>query len=117
MQKGVELIVAEERSTSGALGRSTSARARTYERLKTYIEKMPLFATDELRGAVSEIYNYPLREAARDTLNRQLRSQISDERLVELVLALRSEDRLCVVSDEGGKRQEPLILCSMGLKA
>jgi SNF2 family DNA or RNA helicase len=117
VRKGVELIVAEEHSTSGALGRSTSARARTYERLKTYIEKNPLFASDELRAAVNEIYNYPLREAARDTLNRQLRAQISDERLVELVLALRSEDRLCVITDdEGGRRQEPVILCSMGLR-
>ncbi len=117
VQKGVELIVAEEHSTSGALGRSTSARARTYERLKAYIEKNPLFASDELRAAVNEIYNYPLRETARDTLNRQLRAQISDERLVELVLALRSEDRLCVITDdEGGRRQEPVILCSMGLR-
>lgn len=117
VQKGVELIAAEEHSTSGALGRPNSARARTYERLKTYIEKHPLFASDELRAAVSEIYNYPLREAARDTLNRQLRSQISDERLVELVLALRSEDRLCVITDdEDSRRQEPVILCSMGLR-
>jgi superfamily II DNA or RNA helicase len=116
VEKGVALIVAEEHSTGGALGRPTSARAKTYERLKHYIETTPLFATDELRSAVNEIYNYPLRESARDTLNRQLRAQISDERLVELVLALRSEDRLCIVSDDSGKRQEPVILCSMGLK-
>lgn len=116
VQKGTALIIAEERSTSGALGRPNSARARVYERLKSYIEKMPLFASEELRAAVNEIYHYPLREAARDTLNRQLRSQINDERLVELVLALRSEDRLCVISDEGSKRQEPVILCSLGLR-
>ncbi|HEU5383904.1 MAG TPA: helicase-related protein [Ktedonobacteraceae bacterium] len=117
VKSGVEQIITEERSTSGALGRPMSARARTYERLKAYVDRFPLFTTEELRSAISGIYNYPLREAARDTLNRQLRTQISDERLVELVLALRSEDRLCLVSDEGGKRQEPLILCSMGLKA
>ena len=115
VQKGVEQIITEEHSTSGALGRPRSARATTYQRLKEYSEKLPLFATEELNSAVNDIYHYPLREAARDTLNRQLRAHISDERLVELVLALRSEDRLCVVNDEGSKRQEPVILCSMGL--
>jgi superfamily II DNA or RNA helicase len=117
VEQGVGLIIAEERSTSGALGRPTSARARVYQRLKDYVSQYPLFGTDELLSAINDIYNYPLYETARDTLNRQLRSQISDERLVELVLALRGEDRLCVVSDEGGKRQEPIILCSMGLRA
>ena len=117
VKQGVELIITDERSTSGALGRPTSARARTYQRLKDYITNYPLFGTDELLNAVNDIYNYPLYETARDTLNRQLRSQIDDERLVNLVLALRSEDRLCIISNESGKHQEPLILCSMGLRA
>lgn len=117
VEQGVGLISAEERSTSGALGRPNSARARTYQRLKDYLAKYPIFGTDELLSAVTDIYSYPLYETARDTLNRQLRTHIDDERLVELVLALRSEDRLCIISDEGGKRQEPLILCSMGLRA
>ena len=34
----------------------------------------------------------------RDTLNRQLRSGISDRELAELVIALRDEDRLCVIA-------------------
>lgn len=117
VKQGVGLIIAEERSTSGALGRPNSARARTYQRLKDYITTYPIFGTDELLSAVNDIYSYPLYETARDTLNRQLRAHIDDERLVELVLALRSEDRLCIINTEGGKRQEPLILCSMGLRA
>ena len=118
VQKGVELIVSEERSMGGQLGRPSGARFRTYERLKQYVTKMQgtLLVTDDLRKAVDEIYRYPLRQSAVDTLNRQLKSGISDERLVDLVLALRDEDRLCVINDEA-QAQEPVILCSMGLVA
>jgi len=118
VEKGVELIVSEEKSIGGQLGRPSSARFRTYERLKRYTEKMKdtLFVTDELRKAIDEIYRYPLRQSAIDTLNRQLKSGISDERLVELVLALRDEDRLCIISEEA-QTQEPIILCSLGLSA
>ncbi len=118
VQKGVELIVSEEKSTGGQLGRPSGARFRTYERLKQYIESMKgtLLVTDELRKAIEEIYRYPLRQGATDTLNRQLKTGISDERLVDLVLALRDEDRLCII-DEEAKTQEPIILCSLGLSA
>jgi superfamily II DNA or RNA helicase len=118
VQKGVELIVSEEKSMGGQLGRPSGARFRTYERLKRYIAEMQgtLLVTDELRKAVDEIYRYPLRQSAVDTLNRQLKSGISDERLIDLVLALRDEDRLCIISDEV-REQEPVILCSMGLVA
>ncbi len=118
VEKGVELIVSEEKSIGGQLGRPSSARFRIYERLKRYVESMKgtLFVTDELRKAIDEIYRYPLRQSAVDTLNRQLKTGISDERLVELVLALRDEDRLCIISEEA-QTQEPIILCSLGLRA
>src|SRR5712692_8537826 len=116
VQKGVELIVSEEKSMGGQLGRPAGARFRTYERLKRYVESMKgtLFDTEELRKAIDEIYRYPLRQSAIDTLNRQLKTGISDERLVSLVLALRDEDRLCIISEET-QTQEPVILCSLGL--
>jgi len=118
VQKGVERIVSEEKSMGGQLGRPSGARFRTYERLKRYIESMKgtLFETEELRKAVDEIYRYPLRQSATDTLNRQLKTGISDERLVSLVLALRDEDRLCIINEET-PTQEPVILCSLGLSA
>lgn len=118
VQKGVELIVSEEKLMGGQLGRPSGARFRTYERLKRYATEMQgtLLVTDELRKAVDEIYRYPLRQSAVDSLNRQLKSGISDERLGDLVLALRDEDRLCIISDEA-QEQEPGILCSMGLVA
>ena len=76
--------------------------------------KGTLFVTEELLKAVDEIYRYPLRQSAIDTLNRQLRSGISNQQLAELVVALRMDDRLCIVSEEVEKR-EPQIICSLGL--
>jgi hypothetical protein len=73
-----------------------------------------LFVTEDLLRAVDEIYRYPLRQSATDSLNRQLRSGIDDQQLAELVVALRTDDRLCIVSDEAEKR-EPQIICSLGL--
>ena len=78
--------------------------------------KGTLFETEELRKAVDEIYRYPLRQSATDTLNCQLKTGISDERLVSLVLTLRDEDRLCIINEETAT-QEPIILCSLGLSA
>jgi hypothetical protein len=89
-----------------------------YERLKHYAEQIrgTLFDIQELHRAIEEIYRYPLRTTAVDVLNRQLRSGISDADLVQLVLALRDEDRLCLIQEETTSR-EPQIICSMGLFA
>lgn len=116
VSKAVSHIAAEEKKVGGQLGRPTGARFRTYERLKDYAAKVKgeLFDTPELSRAVEEIYRFPLRQAATDTLNRQLKLGISDEKLADLVLALREEDRLCIVQDEQ-QQDEPQIICSLGL--
>ncbi|MBC8457160.1 MAG: SWF/SNF helicase family protein, partial [Deltaproteobacteria bacterium] len=117
VKKGVELIVEEEKSVGGQLGRPSGARFRTYERLKDYAQKVEgtLFESKELLRAIDDIYRHPLRQAAIDTLNRQLRSGISDETLAQLVIALRDEDRLCMIHEEDGEVREPKIICSLGL--
>ena len=116
VQKGAKLIVEEDRSVGGQLGRPSGARFRTYARLQEYLRNIEgeIFDTPELRKAFEQIYRYPLRQTATDTLNRQLRAGISDEALAELVIALYEEDRLCVVHDEDEFR-EPRIICSLGL--
>jgi len=114
--KGVEHIAAEEKQVGGQLGRPSGARFRTYERLKRHADKVKgsLFDPPELGKAIEEIYRFPLRQSATDTLNRQMKAGISDEKLAELVLALREEDRFCLVQDEE-QSGEPQIICSLGL--
>ena len=105
-----------EKRVGGQLGRPSGARFRTYERLKSYADSVQgtLFESDALHKAIDEIYRHPLRQAAVDTLNRQLRSGVSDEILAELVIALRDESRLCIVQEDD-EELEPRIICSMGL--
>ncbi len=113
----VQHAAEDEKRVGGQLGRPSGARFRVYERLKNFIERErgTLFVTAELERAHQAIYRSPLREAARDTLNRQLRSGVSDEGLAELVTNLHREERLCQVENEAAP-QEPQIICSLGLR-
>ena len=113
------LIVSEERSGGGQLGRPSSARYRTYHRLEQHVQDMEdtLFNTrHELEQVIETIYRFPLRQTATDTLNRQLRSSISNADLAALVIDLWQTDRLCII-DEERQTQEPQIVCSLGLSA
>lgn len=116
VQRGVEHLIAEERAIGGQLGRPSGARFRTYERLKKYAWELKdtLFDTPELHRAIDDIHRYPLLSSAADALNRQLKSGIDDTGLADLVMTLRHDDRLCRVTPEQ-ERQEPQIICSLGL--
>jgi hypothetical protein len=116
VRQGVERIASEEKLVGGQLGRPSGARFRTYERLKRYADEVrgTLFDLPELRRAIEDIYNYPLRQAAIDSLNRQLRSGISDADLAQRVIELRDEGRLSIIHEEE-ELQEPYIICSLGL--
>lgn len=116
VKSGVEHIAREEQRIGGQLGRPSGARFRCYERLKGYANavKGTLFESPELLKAIDEIYRYPLRSTATDKINRQLRSGITDIQLSDLVLALREENRLCII-EESEHVSEPRIICSMGL--
>lgn len=117
VEAGVRFIAAEEKHVGGQLGRPSGARFRTYERLKNYAERVrgTLFASESLLKAIEDIYKHPLRQAAVDLLNRQLRTGIGDEELAKLVVALRDDDRLSVIEVDA-VAGEPRIICSLGLK-
>ena len=117
VEEAARLIVSEERTVGGQLGRPSGARFRTYERLTQHAKDMEgtLFNTRELKQVIEAIYRYPLRQTAIDTLNRQLRSSISNEDLATLVIDLWETDRLCIVEEERQTR-DPQIVCSLGLR-
>ena len=118
VEEAARLIATEERSVGGQLGRPSGARFRTYERLKDYASEVEgtFLNTPQLKQVIEAIYRYPLRQTATDTLNRQLRSGISNEDLAELVIDLWEMDRLCIIEEERQTR-EPQIVCSLGLTA
>ena len=111
---GTKIVAEDEVSTGGKLGRKTGAKYRAYDRLTRYVKENPLLQTIDLAKAIDDLYNYPLYQSAADTLNRQLKSGVDDVGLAELVVALRSDDRLCIIQEEGQQR-EPQIICSLGL--
>ncbi|MFQ3659287.1 MAG: helicase-related protein [Anaerolineae bacterium] len=116
--KAVELMQRDDYNVGGQLGGRTSARRRAYERLKDYIDMLkreaPRFVMQDLERAVDDLYRYPLRSTARDSINRQIKAGVSNEDLAKLVIALRAEDRLSLVQEDG-VQNEPRILCSLGL--
>jgi superfamily II DNA or RNA helicase len=107
----------------GQLGRTSGARYRAYDRLKAVIEGKPtLFhASYVARGihqALEDIYKFPLRPTATDSLNRQLKARVSDHDLVELVLNLHEGGRLCVIREQNDDdlNRPPQIICSLNLR-
>ena len=117
VNEAAKLIVSEDRRIGGQLGQPSSARFRTYERLKDYASEVKgtLFDTPELKQVIDNIYRYPLCPVAKDTLNRQLRSGISNQNLADLVIGLWNDSRLCIVEKEEREMREPKIVCSLGL--
>jgi len=117
VEAAVATMAEEVKNVGGQLGSRTSARFKVYQRLSRYADELKgtLFESENLKKAIDEIYRHPLLPAAAETLNRQIRSGVSDQALTDLVIALREEDRLSLIQ-EGDGRQEPQIICSMGLR-
>lgn len=118
VKTGLNHIKETEAKIGGQLGKKTGARYRAYSRLEAYANQNEgtLWVTEELKKAIQDIYDYPLKEFARETINRQLKSGISDEDFANLVVSLREDLKLSIISEDENKYKEPQIICSMGLK-
>lgn len=113
---GLQLAVSQDKAVGGGLGRPSSPRRRTYERLKACAteQMQTLFRDEALERALDDMYQRPLLETAADLLNRLMRSGVNDAELTEAVKSLREEGRLTYAEDDAALR-EPRVVCSMGL--
>jgi len=118
VKKGIDIIREDEKNSGGSLGKKTGVKYRVYMRLDAFCKENEnsLFVTDALKKAIDDIYKFPMKEFARETLNRQLKSGIDDYDLASLVVSLREEDKLCVSDLDEVPRKEPQIICSLGIK-
>lgn len=118
VETGLNHIKTAEDKIGGQLGKKSGARYRVYTRLKQYSQSYDntLFVTDALKRAIDDIYNYNLREFARETINRMLKTGVNDEDLAATVVSLREDNKLSIVHEDEQTTQEPQIICSLGLK-
>ena len=69
----------------------------------------------ELQRAIDELYQYPLRNAAKRRLSSLLNNKLtSDHKLVDILLELYRDGRLCL-NDNESEQQEPQLICSLGI--
>jgi len=117
VKKAVEVIREDEKNSGGSLGKKSSVKYRVYMRLDRYCKEFDgtLFVNEQLKKAIDDIYKYPLKEFARETLNRQMKAGISDDQLASLVVSLREEDKLAIINEDEQPFKEPQIICSMGI--
>ncbi len=109
-------------SLGGQLGSANNTRRRVYERLQEIIEdKNTLFSDNktsdnETKKICQLVYDYPLKEKARNTLKRQMRLGITDDDMLKIITALYYSEELCAVpKSENNEKMQPQIICSMGL--
>ena len=106
-------------ATLGVLGSRFSTKFRLYTLLDGYLRDVndSLFATDELKRAVDNIYNLPMLENAKFILGQMMKRGRTVEEIVETVLDLRKRGELCILADDAPQAaREPRIICSMGLR-
>jgi hypothetical protein len=117
VKQAIDFIKEEEKNTGGTLGKKNGVKYRTYMRLDRYCKDFEntLFVNDELKKAIDDIYKFPLKEFARETLNRQMKTGIDDNQLAALVVSLREEDKLAIINEDEQPFKEPQIICSLGL--
>ncbi|WP_461257378.1 hypothetical protein, partial [Treponema sp. R80B11-R83G3] len=115
--KAVMFIHDTQTKLGGQLGKTSGARYRAYMRIDAWLgrNKDTLFDTDEIKRTHEDLYNYPLLDYAKEVINRELKSGIDDEQLINLVTGLREQGSLSIKDDKERIVKEPRIICSMGL--
>ncbi|MCR5040411.1 MAG: helicase [Bacteroidales bacterium] len=120
VDKAVKNIRTENTNVGGILGSRFSTKRRIYELLNHYYDQPDdIFNQDKkgfLKFAIDQIYNYPLLENSKFILGRMLRNSSQDD-IVDTVVEMYKNGNLCRVDEDKTKHKDPVIICSMGLKA
>ena len=113
----VKLIKDSPFKASGILGSRFSTKYQLYTQLYNYWKENEgtLFIPENLKSAIDDIYNYTLKEKARDTLSMLIRHGEPIERIIELVIEYKDNDDLVIKKEEDLSSKGPSIICSMGL--
>lgn len=120
--KAVGSIKNENTGVGGILGSRFSTKRKIYELLNHYYEQpLSLFYTQDkkalLKFAIDQIYNYPLLENSKFILGRMMRTGSTHDDIVDTVIEMYGNGNLCRVDEDKTKHKDPVIICSMGLKA
>ena len=83
--------------------------------MDNFMRLNPLMVTPELKEAIDQIYNYPMREQIKYTLGQMLRRSDNAEYFAEYLSEMYKANQLCIV-DEDNECKEARVICSMGLK-
>lgn len=118
VKQSLSLMQQQEVRTRGILGSRFSTKYRLYNLLDEYCKHNSdsIFVTNELKMAVDNIYNFPLKENAKYIIGQQLKSGTHTADIADLVVELRKNDKLCIINDEESCNKALQIICSMGLK-
>lgn len=118
VEKSLAYVREDEKNSGSSLGKKSSVKYRVYMRLDRFCKEYEntLFVTEQLKKSVDDILNRPLKEFARETINRQMKAGVSDEDLAALVVSLREEEKLVISNEEEQPVKIPQIICSLGLK-
>ena len=122
VEKAVKGIKNENTNVGGILGSRFSTKRKIYELLNHYYEQpLTLFNTQEkkelLKFAIDQIYNNPLLENSKFILGRLMRTGNTHDDIVDTVIEMYENANLCRVDEDKTKHKDPVIICSMGLKA
>lgn len=122
VEKAVKGIKNENTNVGGILGSRFSTKRKIYELLNHYYEQpLTLFNTQEkkelLKFAIDQIYNNPLLENSKFILGRMMRTGNTHDDIVDTVIEMYENANLCRIDEDKTKHKDPIIICSMGLKA
>ncbi len=101
--------------TSGMLGSRFSTKYKVVTMMESYIAQNPLFGTTELKEAIDQIYNYPMREQSKFTLGQMLKRGDIISSFADYLVEMYNANQLCIVTDES-EEKEARVICAMGLR-